>query len=168
MKIAITDANIFIDLFFLQLDNCLFEVECEIYTTRNVILELEDHHVDELEKYISKNKLKIESLTDIDKLNMSELRLNRGLSESDISVIAVAERLGAIVLSGDNLVRKTCHTNKIEIHGILWCLDQFVAHNRIDKNSACEYLNKLMKYNKRLPYKDCKRYIEDKWGGTIE
>ncbi|MEX1003453.1 MAG: PIN domain-containing protein [Crocinitomicaceae bacterium] len=167
MKIAITDANIFIDLFYLELDNCLFEVGCEIYTTRNVMLELEDHHVEELEKHVSENKLNIVELTDSDKLNMSKLRLNRGLSETDISVIAVAERLKAIVVSGDNLVRKTCHINKIEIHGVLWCLDQFVIHAQIDKPRACDYLKKLMNYNKRLPYEDCKRYIQDKWNGTL-
>lgn len=167
MKIAITDANIFIDLFFLDIVEYLFAIECEIYTTRNVILELEDHHADQLNHHIESKKIKLETLTEIDKLNMKKLRLKRGLSETDISVIVVADRLDATVLTGDGLVRKMCHTKKIDVHGILWCLDQFVLKNKIVKSEACALLQNLMNYNKRLPYNDCKLYIVDKWGGSI-
>jgi len=168
MKIAITDANIFIDLFYLELIDFLFEIDCEIYTTRHVLLELEDHHAAELEKKIVKEKLNLETLTERDKLAMIRLRTNRGLSESDLSVICVAERLNAIVLTGDDLVRKICHLHTIEIHGVLWCIDQFVIKKQINKAIACKQLKKLMTYNKRLPVEDCKEYIKKKWSGTFE
>lgn len=167
MKIAITDANIFIDLFFLEVDHFLFEIGCEIFTTNHVLFELEDYHAEHLEVYVDSEKLKIESVTIRDKSKMSALRLNRGLSESDISVICIAERLDSIVLSGDDLVRKICHVNKIEIHGILWCLDQFVQKGQIDRVVASTLLKKLMKYNKRLPFKDCENYIKERWGRTL-
>jgi predicted nucleic acid-binding protein len=168
MRIAITDANIFIDLFYLELVDHLFEIGCEIYTTRNVLLELEDHHAGALENHIKTGKLNLETLTSGDQLAMIRLRVHRGLSESDLSVICIAERLKAMVLTGDDLVRKTCHVHKIEIHGVLWCLDQFVIKNRIVKSEACEQLKKLMAYNKRLPLADCKKYISHNWGGEFE
>jgi len=168
MKIAITDANIFIDLFYLEFVHHLFEIDCEIYTTRNVILELENHHADQLNLFIENKKLKIESLNSSDQLSMIRLRKNRGLSESDLSVICVAERLQAIVLSGDDLVRKTCHIQMIEVHGVLWCFDQFVLKKKITKAVACDQLKELMKYNKRLPVKDCKKYITEKWNGSFD
>ncbi len=167
MRIAITDSNIFIDLFYLELVDHLFDIGCEIYTTRNVLLELEDHHTGVLDIHISAGRLKLESITESDKLAMIRLRINRGLAESDLSVICVAERLEAFVLTGDDLVRKNCKTNKIEIHGILWCLDQFVIKNRIAKSEACEQLKKLMTYNKRLPLADCENYITKNWSGEF-
>lgn len=167
MKIAITDANIFMDLFYLDVLDNLFGIDCEIYTTRHVILELEDHHADQLNEHITGEKIKLETLTETDKLNMRNLRVNRGLSETDISVIVVAERLDATVLTGDGLVRKMCHTKKIDVHGILWCLDQFVLKCKITKSEACALLQNLMNFNKRLPYDDCKVYIENKWGGLM-
>lgn len=168
MRIAITDANIFIDLFYLELVDKLFEIGCEIYTTRNVLLELEDHHSGALEAHIQKGNLKLETLTSGDHLAMIRLRVHRGLSESDLSVICIAERLKAMVLTGDDLVRRTCHVYKIEIHGVLWCLDQFVIKNRIAKSEACDQLKKLMSYNKRLPLADCKIYITKNWSGAFE
>jgi len=64
---------------------------------------------------------------------MIRLRVNRSLSESDLSVLCIAARLDAIVLTGDDLVRKTHHINKIEIHGVLWCLEQFVIKKQLTK-----------------------------------
>lgn len=168
MRIAITDANIFIDLFYLDLVDHLFDIGCEIYTTRNVLLELEDHHAGALENHIQKGSLKLETLTPGDHLAMIRLRVHRGLSESDLSVICIAERLKAMVLTGDDLVRRTCHVHKIEIHGVLWCLDQFVLKKRIAKPEACDHLKKLMNYNRRLPSLDCKKYILQHWDGSIE
>ncbi len=168
MRIAITDANIFIDLFYLELVDHLFEIGCEIYTTRNVLLELEEHHAGALENHKKEGKLNLETLTEVDHAAMLLLREHKRLSESDLSVICIAERLKAIVLTGDDLVRKTCHVHKIEIHGVLWCLDQFVIKKRIAKSEACEQLKKLMAYNKRLPFADCKKYISHNWGGSFE
>lgn len=168
MRIAITDSNIFIDLFYLELVDHLFEIGCEIYTTRNVLLELEDHHAGALENHIKSGRLNLETLTTRDQLAMIRLRVHRGLSESDLSVICIAERLKAMVLTGDDLVRKTCHVHKIEIHGVLWCLDQFVIKNRIAKSEACVQLKKLMSYNKRLPLAECEKYITKNWSVEFE
>lgn len=50
MKIAITDANIFIDLFYLNSQNHLFGIGFEIITTQQVMMEMEDQHTPELKK----------------------------------------------------------------------------------------------------------------------
>ncbi len=168
MKIAITDANIFIDLFHLKQVQHLFSIGCEIITTDKVLLEIDPSQSETLYHFMQKGLLLVERITAEDHLRMLQLRTSRNLSESDLSVICIAEKYNAIVLSGDDMIRKTCTLNKIEIHGILWCLHQFTEFNLIDKTKACELLIQLMNYNKRLPVKNCKEYIEDKWGGEFE
>lgn len=167
MKIAITDANIFIDLHYLRLSHHLFSVGHEICTTQHVLNELCDE-TEVLEPFIASGKLIIEKLSPSDYQDLSLFRNSNRLSESDLTVMVVARRIGAIVLSGDDLVRKTCHHHKIEIHGILWCLDNFVIHQEISKQEACDHLNKLMRFNERLPIVHCKDYIEKKWGGIYD
>lgn len=165
MKIAITDANIFIDLHYLKITHHLFFLGYEVYTTHHVINELGDE-LQILEPFIASGKLQIESLIPEDYLVLPQLRNSNRLSESDLSVMVVARRMGAIVLSGDDLLRKTCHLHKIEIHGILWCLDGFVKSNCIQPEEACQLLHDLMRFNERLPVHHCKEYIETKWGGS--
>lgn len=163
MKIAITDANIFIDLFYLDSHFHLFDIGYKIQTTLHVIQELEDQHIEELEKLSASGQLTVISMMETDREQFNAFRVkNRGLSESDLSVLVTALRSGAIVLSGDDKVRKTCHQNKIEIHGILWCIEKFVQNTLISTNDACEMLKKLINFNKRLPIDICRDYI-DKW-----
>jgi predicted nucleic acid-binding protein len=166
MKIAVTDANIFIDLFYLKQTHHLFSISFEIFTTQRVINELNEE-LEEIQTFIESGHLLVEIISDEDLANMLPMRNSSRLSESDISVLCIAQRIGAIVLSGDDLVRKTCHFHKIEIHGILWCLDQFVDKKCISKQEACNSLKDLMNYNSRLPVENCKDYIINKWGGKF-
>jgi len=52
MKIAVTDANIFIDLIKLQLLGHLFNIDLEIYTTREVIDQLNDAQYEKVEPLV--------------------------------------------------------------------------------------------------------------------
>lgn len=165
MKLAVTDSNIFIDLFYLKSVSLLFQIGYEIMTTDDIIEELRAQHADELMKFMQSGLLIVETIRKEDAEILFKARTFNGLSEYDLSVLWVAEKNEAMVLSGDTLIRKTCHQKKIEVHGILWCLHQFTEFNLIDNIQACDFLIRLMKFNKRLPENDCKKYIEEKWGG---
>lgn len=162
MKLAVTDANIFIDLFYIKHIDLLFRINCEIYTTNQVIIELENHHQDELLKLKNDKYLIVYGLEDEEITNLSNYKDYKGLSDSDKSVLYLSEKVDAMVLSGDDLVRKTCKKRKIEIHGILWLLDQFVYMNHIKPIDAANKLEELTKYNSRLPIDSCEERIK-KW-----
>jgi predicted DNA-binding protein (UPF0278 family) len=49
----------------------------------------------------------------------------KGLSPEDQSVIYVAQKLEAILLSSDKPVRKLAEKLSIEYHGMIWIFDQF-------------------------------------------
>lgn len=167
MRIAITDANIFIDLFYLNQVQFVFNIGFEVYTTNLVLDELEEKQAQQLIQFMKQGLLIIEKVDDEDFKNMQLLRLNRGLSETDISVLCIAEKYNALVITSDDLIRKACKRNAIEVHGVLWCLDQFVKHEILSKKEACTSLIKLMQFNRWLPREACRKYIEDHWKGTL-
>lgn len=167
MKLAVTDSNIFIDLFYLKSVSFLFEIGYEIITTDDIIEEIRDQHAAELTRFIHSGLLTVETVRKEDREVLLKMREYKRLSEYDLTVLWVAEKNEAMVLSGDTLIRKSCQTKNIEVHGILWCLNQFTEYHLIEKSKACDLLHRLMKFNKRLPEKNCKDYIENKWGGKF-
>ena len=52
--------------------------------------------------------------------------------------------------------------HKIEVHGILWVLDQFVNHEFLSPKGAIIQLNKLMMINSWLPVYEAEKLIK-KW-----
>ena len=57
MKIAITDANIFIDIIYLEIHSLLPLIGFEIYTTQYVLNELDEDQIQKLQPIISNNVL---------------------------------------------------------------------------------------------------------------
>ncbi len=88
MKIAITDANIFIDLIHIGLIDALFGIEVEIHTTINVVDELNAKQQQSLLKFQRKARLTVHTQ---DVLNVpEEIKKNKKLSDSDKSVFSLA------------------------------------------------------------------------------
>ena len=161
MKIAITDANIFIDLIHIGLHECLFELEMEVHTTIEVCDELNQIQNDALNQFIASGKLTCHVLDD--RLIEDFITKQKGLSGSDRLVLHLAIQLKAAILTGDSVIRRISEVSKIEVHGIFWLLDKFVEDGHITKKQACQCITNLMGYNKRLPQAECdKRLIH--WG----
>ena len=160
MKIAITDANIFIDLIYIELQHELFVADLEIHTTFDVYDELNANQQEILSLYLDQKLLSLH-VNDIDRVPASILQ-NKRLSPSDKSVFGLALALDAFILTGDGVLWKASNIQKIEVHGILWLLDRFIAMNLLSENIAATCLQNLMKYNKRLPSKDCNERLV-KW-----
>lgn len=159
MKIAITDANIFIDLIYVELIDDLFGIEVEIHTTINVVDELNTKQQHVLQKFTKKAVLTIHSQ---EGLNVPKgIKSNRSLSDSDKSVFGLAIQLDAFILTGDRVIRQVSGFQKIEVHGILWLFDQFLEKKLISKKNAIQHLKALMAYNRRLPTTECEQRIND-------
>jgi len=159
MKIAISDANIFIDLIHVKLLAELFELDLEIHTTSLVFDELKEDQQRALSKFAKKDKLTIHASDENNQLENAIL--NKRLSESDKSVIHLASELDAFILTGDGLLRKISVKQKIEVHGVFWLLDMYVESKLITKKKALQQLKLLMEYNKRLPQEECEKRISD-------
>lgn len=157
MRIAVTDANIFIDTLSVELESYIPLLGLEVYTTQLVLGELEEDQIARLQG------INIYQFSGGEQEALDAFKVKKGLSDADHSVIFLAEIISAMVISGDSLVRKTCEERKLEVHGILWLLDLCITQGHLTQEEAYAKLALLMEANNRLPKKDCNERLE-KWG----
>ncbi len=160
MKIAVTDANIFIDLIWLNQLAGLFELEVEIVTPQEVLEELLQNHIDAIQPFIDANYLTVYHLPESAFVEIDQWLLSNRLSFPDKVALYLAKQLGAIVLTGDNLLRKQAIANQMEAHGLLWILEQWVFHGIVTPKEASIMLQQLRQFNERLPQKECEDLLE--------
>lgn len=147
MKLVVTDACIFIDVIELQLTSEFFGLELEIHTTVDVINELFPQQQQLLRAYEHGDKLTIHVLTPADQEAISNENFPRALSPEDCSVIYIARKLNATVLSSDKPVRTHAKNLSIEYHGMFWIFDKLVAAKILNGATATDKLKVLMESN---------------------
>ena len=147
MKLAITDACIFIDLYDLQLTAQFFRLDLEIHTSVDVLNELYTNQQQMLTAFQSVGKLTAHIIKEEDKREIHSKPYPKALSESDKTVLYLAAKLDALVLSSDKLVRNSAKNNAIDYHGMIWIFDQLVEKNLITKQEAVTKLKQLVTTN---------------------
>lgn len=147
IKIAVTDACIFIDLFDLGLISAFFNLELEIHTTSSVYFELYEEQQQVLKTYQSNDRLFLHNLLESDFLQMHSESYPKSLSETDKSVLYIANKINACVLSSDKTVRNYAKNKDIEFHGMIWIFDKLVAENILTKKEAIIQLKHLVAIN---------------------
>lgn len=155
MKLAVTDANIFIDLIKLQLLGYLFSIDIEIYTTIEIIDQLNSSQEEKVIPFIQAKNLFVCNFTGDELTAISEMECPRALEFADKTVYYLAEKLKAEVLTGDGPLRKFCTANELTVHGIIWLFDVFLSKGLITYRTAIEKMNVLLSFNGRLPKDDC-------------
>lgn len=172
MRLAITDACIFIDLYDLQLTAQFFSLELEIHTSVDVINELYENQQQMLSAFQSVGKLTAHNITEEEKIKILSLSYPRSLSESDKTVLYLASKLNATVISSDKTVRNTAKKNAIHYHGMIWIFDQLVNNDLISKSEASAKLKRLITTN--LVYQNNKELVEEmqkrliRWTGSVK
>lgn len=164
--IAVTDTCIFIDLRKYELMDYFFQLPFQMHTSYGVWGELDEELTSVLEKYRSQGKLTIHSLTSEQRKEMNAMKWSKGLSPQDKSVIYLATQLEAMLLSSDALVRKTAK-NFIEVHGLIWSVEQFVAYAICEGSQGIILLERMEKgnpyfFNNEKLLQHCKQ-LKDKW-----
>lgn len=163
MKVAVTDANIFIDLIFLDLIDHLFKLDVELYTTHEVVEELNESQQKIVRHYQSSNRLgvliteEIELITQLPK----HIPINK-LSFADLTVFHFAMKMNTGILTGDSLLRKISEKQGLDVHGIIWVFDKMIELELISTINAASKLESLLNFNKRLPVHECQVRIK-KW-----
>ncbi len=147
MRIAITDACIFIDLIELQLTSQFFGLDIEIHTTLDVYNELYIEQQEWLKIYQSFGKLTIHNLSPEEKDLIQNMSFPKSLSDNDKSVLFLAEKLDALVLSSDKAVRCFAKKHSIEYHGMLWIFDSLIENVLITNEEAISKMRLLISNN---------------------
>jgi hypothetical protein len=147
MTIAITDACIFIDLYDLELINAFFLLDLEIHTSLDVFNELYAHQQAILVAYMAVGKLVVHNLSMQDRHALLAISFPRSLSDNDKTVLYLAEKLGAMVISSDKAVRQFAQKRSIPYHGLIWIFDELVKLIILTPPVAAERLRRLLACN---------------------
>lgn len=147
MKVAVTDACIFIDLIELRLLSQFFGLHLQIYTTRDVYNELYPKQQNLLAAYMSVGKLTVHNILPEERTLISMGKYPKSLSDSDKTVIYLAEKNNATVISSDKAVRNYSKLNSIPYHGMLWIFDRLIESNIISANIAVTKIKDLVSRN---------------------
>ena len=147
MKVAVTDACIFIDLLESEACTAFFQLPLKIVTTKQVWGELERSQKEIFQPWIDLDDLSIvEVRGNIETLRTTDKFSNR-LSIADLSVWAICHREKRILLTSDRTLRKSAEENDIKTHGLLWVFDQIVKNNLLSVSKATEKLKGVFNQN---------------------
>lgn len=165
MKVAISDANILIDLFNIDLLESFTKLDIEINTTDFVVGEVykRPEQKSKIAPLIKDGSLKVNTFSAVELVKVIQRNENhKGVSLEDCSVWYWAEQNEAIVLTGDKRLRKAVSSTGLEVHGSLWVLDELVGQQILTTKKACKAIKKLIASNDRLPKKECAKRVS-KW-----
>jgi rRNA-processing protein FCF1 len=147
IKIAVTDACIFIDLYDIDLITSFFHLELEIHTTTSVIYELYPEQQQVLRAYQSVDRLIVHNLQEQDFMEIVSEAYPKSLSESDKSVLHIANKLNACVLSSDKALRNYAKNKEIKYHGMIWIFDTLLETSILTPKEAANKLKQLVATN---------------------
>ena len=159
VKFAVTDANIFIDLYDLGLTKSFFNLELEIHTTSAVLFELYAEQQEILQAYQSVGRLEVHNLQEQDFIEIYNENYPKSLSEADKSVLHVANKINACVLSSDKTLRNCAKNKEIEYHGMIWIFDKFVETVTLTPKEAKTKLNQLVASN--FLFRNNQKFVEE-------
>ncbi len=165
MKIAVTDANIFIDLIKTEMLGFLFNLGLEIHTTYEVYNQLNNEQVKFTNIFVQSNSLFLYSFTFEELEELSLLDFPAGLEIADRSVYFYAHKSDALILSGDRKFKKFCERNSKEVKGIIWVFEEIVNKELLPAKIVAEKLVLLLTINTRLPLEECQQRIK-KWNAS--
>ena len=147
IKIVVTDACIFIDLHDLGLTNSFFNLDLEIHTTYAVLFELYPEQQQILSAYQSVDRLIVHNLQEQDFIEIYLGKYPKSLSKTDKSVLHIANKINACVLSSDKTLRNCAKNKGIEYHGMIWIFDKLVEMSALTKKEAANKLKQLVATN---------------------
>jgi rRNA-processing protein FCF1 len=167
VKIAVKDANVFIDLEAISLFDLWFQLGYITMTTTFIIDELERGGHELCLQYVHANMIHVRNYGDNDLGMIDDLYQDiaqQGASVADASVLYLAEQEGAILLTGDKALRTAAKNRKVSYHGTYWIMNELVKHSLLTPTLAIEKLEYLLNLTgeKRrfLPRKEAAELLE--------
>lgn len=88
------------------------------------------------------------------------------LSVQDVSVFIVAKKLHAVLVTGDEALRKFSEHAKVEVHGTLWLLEQMEKSGVASPQELLDGLRTMRARGRRLPRVETDRLIK-RWRASI-
>lgn len=156
MKIVIQDANIIIDAINMGITHFFKEMGIEFHTTDLVNNEIQGNVQRlKLDQLIADGLMLIDTLEGDDAMRLFSMTMEYGaisnLTPEDCSVMVLAEKYDARLLTGDQKLVRYAKKRNIIVNGILWITDTLVEKGIVSKKEMIPYLEKLKETNRRAP-----------------
>lgn len=147
MKIAVTDASIFIDL--IECDGCesFFGLSYHIVTSYQIWRELDPKQRKFLSVWVDKCQLTVIRIEDDFVAATEPYNLSLSLSIPDRSAWFLAMSESALLLTSDAVLRKMGKKHGIPTHGLLWLFDQMVEEQTLGPSEAVLKLQSIFDQN---------------------
>lgn len=159
--VVVSDTNIFIDLYKIDLLDEFFSLAIHIHTTDFIIHELKV--MDQKNKILDYGKLFIKNfdMQEMIKLVSFQRKMQdkTNVSIQDCSVWIYAQDNGYILLTGDGKLRRTAIKEGTNVRGILYIFDKMVEEKLLTPQKACEKIQLLRQINGRLPSKEIEKRV---------
>ena len=150
-NIAVLDASVILDLINLDLLDKLFHFDTDVAITPSILLEItSEPHKSKVQMCIDKGKILLRTDGLLENINTLYEKFP-GLSYADCSVLEVAIRINAMVLSSDGLLRKVIKKHGLNIKGTLGVIKDLHEKKLIETEVAISKLEKYLKINQRAP-----------------
>ena len=164
-KIVVNDTNVFIDLFNVGLLEGFFSLPWEVHTTEFVLLELtREGQRDSISQFEDNGLLHIPVFDESAMSNVIELyqqhKNKTNVSLTDCTVWYYATQNNYTLLTGDRKLRKASLIDGVEVHGLIYVIDQLVKEGILAKRIAISKLKQLRKSNPRLPMNEIEKRIK--------
>ena len=162
-SVCISDANIWIDLANAGLLASVFQLPFTYCSTDFVV---DDELHKPLRSQLMTLGLVVRALSDTEVVQLIELAAtHRNSSLPDVSCYFVARADDHNLLTGDRQLRTQAAADGIEVHGVLWLLDELLVHLVITPPDAAAALQAMLDRGARLPPDECARRFAE-WRGS--
>ena len=92
---------------------------------------------------------------------------NTAISISDLFAFIAARERQDVLITGDNNLRRLAEDEGVEVHGVLWVLDELVRLKSIGPLRAAQALKDMLDEGSYLPPKESERRFK-KWGAPSD
>lgn len=154
MKLVVTDTNVLIDVIDCQLVQAFFDLPLEIHTTEFILDELSELQRVALIPFVATDHLKVKKFDEWEMRAILEFPVTRkGVQRriADRSALYLAVCWGAVLLGGDNDLRKEAEERQVEVHGSIWLFEVLFHHGITTAEQTKNNLERLMDVNPRIP-----------------
>jgi len=154
-RLVVSDTNIFIDLIRMGLLGDFFLLPFDISTVDFVIRELKKTgQKDAVMAFEARKKLTIVkfTMTEIEDIYNLQQSAGGNVSFQDCSIWFCAKKNSACILTGDKALTKNAKADQIEVHGLLYVLDQIVQNGVVPPELVADKLNECKLPSKTEQY----------------
>lgn len=158
--VTIHDTNILIDIIELELLVEFFSLNFQFHTTDFVLNEISETFQKKAIKKFETEFL-IKSFEPTELIKLADIQNTyKALSIQDISVMQLADDVKGILCTGDKALKTIAEIRGVEVHGVLWIIEQLVEQEILLKDVAVIKLERLKTVNLRLPNTLIAKYIK--------